>query len=89
MGLVVSWVVGELDCLVGLVLVEHLVGWFVSGSGGSFVRTVGASVSQSDVWLGLSISRSVTMAFVGLMVSLWFGQSSCWLLSRSDGLLLA
>ena len=41
MGLVVSGVVG------GLVLVEHLVGWFVSGSGGSFGRTVGASVSQS------------------------------------------
>ncbi len=47
MGLVVSWVAGELDCLVGLVLVEHLVGWFVSGLGGSFGRTVGASVSQS------------------------------------------
>ena len=30
MGLVVSWVVGELDCLVGgLVLVERLVGWLV------------------------------------------------------------
>ena len=54
MGLVFSWVVGELECLVGgLVLVEHLVGWFVSGSGGSFGRTVSASVSQSEVWLGL------------------------------------
>ena len=52
MGLVVSWVIGELDCLVGgLVLVEHLVGWFVSGSGGSFRWTVGASVSQPVVWL--------------------------------------
>ena len=41
MGLIVSWVVGELDCLVGgLVLVEHLVGWFVSGSGGSVSQSV-------------------------------------------------
>ena len=48
MGLVVSWVVDELDCLVGgLLLVEHLVGWFVSGSGGLFGRTVGALISQS------------------------------------------
>ena len=47
------------------------------------------SVGQSDVWLGLSISRSVTMAFVGLMVSLWFGQSLRRLVSRSDGSLLA
>ncbi len=82
MGLVVSWVVGELDCLVGgLVLVEHLVGWFVSGSGGSFGRTVGASVSQSDVWLGLSISRSVAMAFDRLL-GCW---SVCGLGSRCVG----
>ena len=79
MGLVVSWVVDELDCLVGgLVLVEHLVGWFVSGSGSSFGRTVGASVSQSDVWLCLSISRSVAMAF-GRLLGFW---SVCGLGSR-------
>ncbi len=52
MGLVVSCVVGELDCLVGgLVLVERLLGWSVSGSGGSFGRTVSALFSQSFVWL--------------------------------------
>ncbi len=77
-----SWVVGELDWLVGgLVLVEHLVGWFVSGSGGSFGRTVGPSAIQSDVWFGLSISRSVTMAFDRLL-----GCSSvCGLGSRCVG----
>ena len=47
-----SWVVGELDCLVGgLVSVERLLGWSVSGLGGSFGRTVGALFSQSFVWL--------------------------------------
>ena len=52
MSLVVSWVVGELDCLVGgLVSVERLLGWSVSGLGGSFGRTVGALFSQSFVWL--------------------------------------
>ena len=46
MGLVVSWVAGELDCLVGgLVLVEHLVGWFVSGS-------IGFWFSDSVIWWG-------------------------------------
>ena len=35
----------------GLVLVVCLVDWFVCGSGGSFGRTVRASVGQSIVWL--------------------------------------
>ena len=65
--MVVSWVAGELDCLVGgLVLVKHLVGWFVSGSGGSFGRTVGTSVSQMCGWV---------FQFLGLSLWLLLG---CW-----------
>ncbi len=56
-GLVVSWVAGELDCLVG---------WFVSGSGGSFGRTVGTSVSQMCGWV---------FQFLGLSLWLLLG---CW-----------
>ena len=76
MGLVVSWVVDELDCLVGgLVLVEHLVGWFVSGSGGSFGRTVGASISQS-------VSQTCGWVFQFLGLSLWL-LVGCWVFGLS------
>ena len=60
MGLVVSCVVGELDCLVGgLVLVERLVGWLVGLSVGRVVLSDGLSVLRSvsrlfgwlDSWL--------------------------------------
>ena len=80
MGLVLSWVVGELDCLVGgLVLVEHLVGWFVSGSGGSLGRTVGASVGQS---VSQSVSQTCgwVLQFLGLPLWLWIG---CWVVGQS------
>ena len=76
MGLVVSWVVGELDCLVGgLVLVEHLVGWFVSGLGASFGRTVGASVTQS-------VSQTCGWVFQFLGLSLWL-LIGCWVVGQS------
>ena len=48
-----------------------MVGWFVSGFGGSFGRTVGASISQTCGWV-----------FQFLCLSLWL-LIGCWVVGQS------